>query len=157
MSDFYVSLPSKGEISMATFPNNTQASYTTLLPKNVQMNGLYKEGLAEISFTNSVTVSLGFITIKQDVIFESFSSAFGVKKIEIFSDDCVSLVSVITKINSDITKYYKEFYEKYKINNLDFEDVRNENMPVIKFVSLPDPQITIDMPRQTCLIFDERP
>ena len=53
MSDFYLSLPSKGSISMATFPNNTQANFTTLLPKNVNLNGLYKVGLAEISYTNS--------------------------------------------------------------------------------------------------------
>ena len=112
MSDFYLSLPSKGSISMATFPNNTQANFTTLLPKNVNLNGLYKVGLAEISYTNSIAVNAGFITIKQDFIFESFNLPFGTQQIEIVSEDCLSLEFFISKINSEITRYFKIFYKK---------------------------------------------
>ena len=155
MSDFYLSLPSKGSISMATFPNNTQANFTTLLPKNVNLNGLYKVGLAEISYTNSIAVNAGFITIKQDFIFESFNLPFGTQQIEIVSEDCLSLEFFISKINSEITRYFKIFYEKNKNKNSEgFDDDRELIMPLIKFVSN-DSQVTIDMPIHTSLSFDE--
>ncbi len=155
MSDFYLSLPSKGSISMATFPNNTQANFTTLLPKNVNLNGLYKVGLAEISYTNSIAVNAGFITINQDFIFESFNLLFGTEQIKIVSEDCLSLESFISKINSEITRYFKIFYEKNKNKNLEeFDDDRELIMPLIKFVSN-DSQVTIDIPIHTSLCFDE--
>ena len=140
---------------MATFPNNTQANFTTLLPKNVNLNGLYKVGLAEISYTNSIAVNAGFITIKQDFIFESFNLPFGTQQIEIVSEDCLSLEFFISKINSEITRYFKIFYEKNKNKNSEgFDDDRELIMPLIKFVSN-DSQVTIDMPIHTSLSFDE--
>ena len=149
---FYVTLPSNA--SMNAFPNNSQANYTTLLPKSIELHDKYQVGLAEISYTQSISSNIGSCIITQDTLInDSFKSVFGTQKFEIITEDCISFENLIEQINNEITKLFREFYYK-ESNNKDlftFDDARNKFMPLIKSFKSPNLFFTIDMPTNTSI------
>ena len=63
---FYLTLPSNSSLSI--FPFNNQSQFTTNLPQEINLEGQWEVGLAEIQFNNNYTIlenDLMYITIKK--------------------------------------------------------------------------------------------
>lgn len=151
---FFVTLPSNS--STNSFPNNTQSNYTTLLPKNIQLNDRYQVGLAEISYTQAVSSNIGTITIEQNHLYNfAFRKIFGKRSCDIIAEDCIPFDHLIIKLNNDISKLFKEFYDEATINpnQKNFDNERNTYMPRLKSFITPDLYFTMDIPSHTSLKF----
>lgn len=61
MNDFYITLPSNA--SANTFPNNTQANYTTLLSSPILLDGDYEVALAEIDYSTKIECNMGTLEL----------------------------------------------------------------------------------------------
>ena len=62
---FYVTLPSNSSMNFNS--NNVQSHYTINLPNRLYLNKNYEVGLAEISYNQSVNVSLGVMLVKLNI------------------------------------------------------------------------------------------
>lgn len=152
---FYLTLPSNA--SMNIFPNNTQANYTTLLARSIDLNDRFEVGLAEISYINSYTVDIGTITITQDIHHEDvFKAKFGTQTIKLTLDDCLSFQQFIIIINNEITNVFREFYKTNSKNeNFDnFDRDRDNFMPVFKPFTQPFCYFMVQIPTNTSIVFD---
>lgn len=114
---FYVTLPSNASIN--AFPNNTQANYTKLMLKSIQLNDRYQVGLAEISYTQSISSNIWSCTIYQEsTLNQTFKKPFGTRNFDTITEDCILFENLIVKINNEIKKIYREFYNNESITHI---------------------------------------
>ncbi len=157
---FYVTLPSNASMNFNL--NNVQSHYTINLPHRLYLNKNYEVGLAEISYNQSVNVSLGVMIIElniEELIKNDKKNGVSIIyltklkltnpnmwiKIELFNEDCVTLENAILNFNTQIENNLNKTFEsliKPLINQANSE-VDNSIHYLVEFKNLIMPEFNI--------------
>jgi hypothetical protein len=123
---FYVTLPSNSSMNFNS--NNVQSHYTINLPNRLYLNKNYEVGLAEISYNQSVNVSLGVMLVElniEDLIKNDKKNGISIIyltklkltnpnmliKVELFNEDCVTLENAILNFNTQIEINFNKTFD----------------------------------------------
>lgn len=112
---FYITLPSNSP-SIMTNNNNTQASYTTLLNKPLNLKGPYEVALSDINFTKNFKVDLGSFMILNKISQKLIH-------IEIEVENGISVSKFCRLVNEKIVyNFYKDYCNSKDIQLFNYFD-----------------------------------
>lgn len=158
---FYVTLPSNASMNFNS--NNVQSHFTINLPHRLYLNKNYEVGLAEISYNQSVNVSLGVMIVElniEELIKNDKKNGISIIyltklkltnpnvwiiQIELFNEDCVSLEKAILNFNNQIEFNMNKAFNsiiKPLINQPD-SDIDNWKHYLTEFKNLVMPEFSI--------------